>query len=114
MDEDGDRKGLTIFHAEAGPTKHSFSTMDLKELEQDETPDVELDIHQAFNVPTLSYDNAGHITKVENTLYRLPEPQKIITDGMTSRFEEDISPQAFEHEGDFPASDEEYQVLEPG
>lgn len=114
MPEGGIRKGVTLFHAEAGPAKHSFSTMDLTELEEEQEPDVELGIRQAFNVPTLSYDNAGHITGIENTTYRLPEPQKIITDGMTSQFETDITPQGFEHDVDFPESDEAFEVLEPG
>ena len=114
MPEDGQRKGVTIFHADAGPTKESFSTMNLVDLAEGQQPDVELDIHQAFNVPTVSYDNAGHVTGIENTLYRLPEPQKIITDGMMSQFDSDITPQGFEHEGEFPADDAEYVVLEPG
>lgn len=114
MNEDGERKGVTLFHANAGPATESFSTMDLKELEEGEEPDVELDIYQAFNVPTISYDNAGHVTGIENTTYRLPEPQKIITDGMTSQFESDITPQGFEHDCEFPADDAEFEVLEPG
>ena len=114
MDEGGERKGVTIFHAEAGPAKHSFSTMDLKELDEGESPDVELGIHQAFNIPTLSYDNAGHITGIENTLYRLPEPQQVVTDGMESFFEEDVTLQGFEHEWEFPEEEEAYETLAPG
>jgi hypothetical protein len=69
MDEGGERKGVTLFHAEAGPAKQEQSAMELIELEKEETPDVRLGIHQAFKVPSIVYDNAGHIVSTNTTTY---------------------------------------------
>lgn len=115
MPEGGERKGVTLFHAEAGPSKHEQSAMELCELEEGQTPDVRLGIHQAFKVPVIEYDNAGHIVSTDTTTYQLPDPNEVVLDGMEKRFDEDVSPQGFEHEYEgFPEDDESYVVLEPG
>lgn len=114
MPEGGERKGVTLFHAEAGPSKYAFSTMELTDLEDGTIADVQLSPHQAFNIPSVEYDNAGHIVTIEPTLYQLPSPQDIIADGMETHFEKGITPQGFEHEWEFPEADSYYEVLEPG
>lgn len=115
MDEGGERKGVTLFHAMPGPKKYEQSAMELIELEEDETPDVRLGIHQAFKVPSIVYDNAGHIVSADTTTYQLPDPSEMVLNGMEKHFEEDVSPQGFEHEyEEFPEEDEAYTVLEPG
>lgn len=115
MPEGGERKGVTLFHAEAGPSKHEQSTMEVCELEEGQTPDVNLGAHQVFKVPTIAYDNAGHIVSADTTIYQLPDPNEVVSDGMEKHFDEDVSPQGFEHEYEkFPDDDESYVVLEPG
>lgn len=113
MPEGGERKGVTLFHAEAGPAKHSFSTMGLQELAEEEEADIVLTSRQAFTVPTIVYDNAGHIVSAEPTLYQLPNPPEIIMDGMENHFEEPISPKSIENELEQP-DDADVQVLTPG
>lgn len=117
MPEDGERKGVTIFHGAAGGTQTTVDAIEPQENDEENpiTPDVQLEAQQCFKVPTISYDNAGHIAEVTTRMFQMPDPQKVIEQGMPIHFEDGpVTPQGFEHESEFPEEEEAYVVLEPG
>ncbi len=118
MPEDDERKGVTIFHGAAGGTQTTVDAIEPQEVDEENpiTPDVQLEAQQCFKVPTISYDNAGHIAEVTTKIFQMPDPQKVIEQGMPIHFEDGpVTPQGFEHESEeFPEEEEAYVVLEPG
>lgn len=114
MPEGGERKGVTLFHAAPGPNTKQTLPIEPIELEENETADIVLSSTQAFKVPTIKYDNAGHISDVTTEVYQLPEPAQIIIDGMENHFEEPIAPQAISHETEDVEEDAEITQLSSG
>lgn len=115
MPEGGEVKGLILSHAAAGPAKEETIPFEPIELEEGETATV-LDATQAFKVPTITYDNAGHIVSAETSKYQLPDPTEVVQSGMTDYFEEPLDKQGIEHSIEVPEDPEAagVVVLEPG
>lgn len=109
MDEGSTRKGVTIFHAAAGgDTTYEKDIISPIMLEEGENSDIQLDNNQAFEVPTVVYDNAGHIVSMDTKIYQLPD------NSLTEYFEDGAEANGFQVDSSTDMSDEDYTILAPG
>lgn len=88
MNEAEGTKGVSIFHAAAGPEKHGIETLTI--APEGATAEKQLSFEQVIQVPIIKYDNAGHIVSEEKVNYLLPDTANVIETGMTDHFETDI------------------------
>lgn len=85
-EENDTSKGVTLYHAAAGPKKHSIETLTIPASGNKGT---QLLAGQNIEIPKINYDNAGHIVDSENMRFTLPAADAIVEEGMKDRFEND-------------------------
>lgn len=83
-EEDSTSKGVTLYHAAAGPTTHSIETLTIPTSGDKGT---QLSAGQNIEIPKINYDNAGHIVDSENIRFTLPAADTIVEEGMEDHFE---------------------------
>lgn len=112
MEEGGETKGLTLFHAAPGPKKYDLETISV--AAEGAKPSVIMKPEETLSIPTINYDNAGHIVSVDKQAYQLPNADEIVDLGMTTHFDPAISKQGIEHDIEVPEDESGVIVLQPG
>lgn len=108
MDEDGSAKGVSVFHAAAGPAKQQIETLTIP---NDGSSGTELQSSQNIEVPIINYDNAGHIVNSTPVRYTLPAASKVVEEGMTNHFTDNFNITSIQATDN---SIDEYVELNPG
>lgn len=109
MTETGSDRGVTLFHSAAGPEKHEIKPIKIMPEEND---GIQLETSQVLNIPTIKYDNAGHIVTTEDKKYKLPNATTIVENGLNNNFDSNFS--IITINPDVPANPTNITTLAPG
>lgn len=110
LEETDEEKGVVLFHNSPGEGKHEIYPLSI--AAGNESEGIQLQSSQILNIPTIKYDNAGHISATENIAYKMPNANSVVYEGLENNFDDNFDLSIINP--NIPDNIENTTILSPG